>query len=107
MWASEKQDLTNQRNNAIDRRGSLESSMDNYRTIIAESEQAVIDHDGEAGRFTSLLDQQQRVCDEEQTSYDNSTAKRYLLLLYFTDPLNRDNDLDILRRLKEYMEQNI
>ena len=50
--------------------------MDNYRTIIAESEQAVIDHDEEAGRFTSLLDQQQRVCDEEQVSYDNSTAKR-------------------------------
>ena len=44
--------------------------MENFRQIIAESEQAVIDHDEEAGRFAGLLDNQQRVCDEEQVSYD-------------------------------------
>lgn len=32
--------------------------MDNYRQIISESEQAVIDHDAEAGRFAALLDNQ-------------------------------------------------
>ena len=47
--------------------------MDNYKTIIEESEKAVVDHDEEAGRFTGLLDDQQRVCDQEQTSYDAGT----------------------------------
>jgi len=68
--------------------------MGNYRQIIGESEQAVKDHTAEADRFAILLDTQQRVCDEEQVSYDAATAAR-------------DNDLDILRRLKEYMEQNV
>ena len=51
--------------------------MGNYRQIISESEQAVIDHTAEADRFTILLDNQQRVCDEEQVSYDSATASRY------------------------------
>jgi len=68
--------------------------MDNFRQIISESEQAVIDHNEEADRFAVLLDNQNRVCNEEQTAYDAATQAR-------------DNDLDILRRLKEYMQQNV
>lgn len=50
--------------------------MDNFRQIIEESEQAVSDHNDEAGRFAILLDNQNRVCEEEQTSYDAATASR-------------------------------
>jgi hypothetical protein len=68
--------------------------MDNYRQIITESEDAAKDHDEEAGRFAALLDNQKRVCDEEQVSYDAATA-------------SRDSDLEILGRLRTYMEENV
>ena len=53
--------------------------MDNFRQIISESQQAVIDHTAEADRFAILLDNQQRVCDEEQVSYDAATQSRYVI----------------------------
>ena len=69
--------------------------MDNFRQIIEESEQAVSDHNDEAGRFAILLDNQNRVCEEEQTSYDAATASRYSHTLSFTKILPKFYSLEI------------
>ena len=47
MWTKEKEDLTNQKNSAIDRKVGLEASIDNYHVIITENEANSKVHDEE------------------------------------------------------------
>jgi len=50
-WKSEKALLTTQKNNAQQRKGVLETNIDNYRVIIEQNEANAEVHDGEQLRF--------------------------------------------------------
>ena len=48
--------LTTQRHNAVNRKGVLETNIDNYHTIIADNTASAAMHDEEAARFQELHD---------------------------------------------------
>ena len=70
--------MQTQRNNAVNRKGVLETNIDNYHTIIQDNINAAGMHREEEQRFIELNKNWQSDCDARFTAYDQSTRDRYL-----------------------------
>ena len=75
-WKSEKALLTTQKNNAQQRKGVLETNIDNYRVIIEQNEANAEVHDGEQLRFQELNENWQADCDQRNAAYELETTRR-------------------------------
>ena len=53
-WAKELGELTSQKNSAIDRRGALETNIENYKQIISYNEKSAKTNDEEHERYKDL-----------------------------------------------------
>jgi len=86
--------LTQQRSNAVQRKATLETNIDNYHNIIANNEAAAEMHASESARFAEMFATWTAECDNRFAAYDSGTAAR-------------SADLEVLGRLATYLAENV
>ena len=64
-----------QRNNAVVRKATLESNIDNYHSIIANNQAAAEMHASESARFAELNASWTAECDQRFAQYAEDTAE--------------------------------
>jgi len=65
--------LTSQRNNAVSRKGVLETNIDNYHSIIANNQAAAAMHASESARFAELNASWTAECNSRFAQYEEDT----------------------------------
>lgn len=86
--------MTSQRNNAVSRKGVLETNIDNYHSIIANNQAAAAMHASESARFAELFDSWTAECNQRFAQYAEDTSEIQA-------------DLEVLGTLADYLAENV